>query len=123
MTKPSDIVALCHDHPLTAHVLLWPAIPLSIYIGALSIHYLWALFLVPLGVMEIGLLHAWGIGFTVRHLVRRKPSWLVDKPEHEKSSDEHLADLLHANWTSILVGLLAMSIAYCAVAWFGPVVL
>ena len=124
MSKQSRVTTLvnfCRDQYVAAILLVMLCAPLSIYLMAAVTCYLWYLFVVPLGVPTIGLLHAWGLAYAARYIVRRTPQWLVDKPENEKSGDEHLADLLDASWNGIGRSLTFAAVAYVAVAWFGPV--
>jgi len=114
-------VNFCRKQRLAAILLVMLCAPLSIYLVAAVTCYLWSLFAVPLGAPAIGLLHAWGLAYAARYIAHREPRWLVDKPEGEKSSDEHLADLLDASWNSIGRSLSFAVVAYVAVAWFGPV--
>ena len=112
----------CRDYTIAASLLLLLGLPLAVYLSAAVTQYLWLLFAVPLGVPAIGLLHAWGLIYALRVVSRRHPKWLVVKPEHEKSADEHLADALHSVWSSVGGYLGSAAVAYLAVAWFGPVV-
>jgi hypothetical protein len=124
MSKQSrtvTFVTFCRDQPLAAVLLVMLCAPLSVYLAAAVACYLWSLFVVPFGAPTISLLHAWGLAFAVRYIVRRNPQWLVNKPENEKSSAEHLADLLDASWHGVCRSLSFAAVAYVAVAWFGPV--
>lgn len=124
MSKQSRAISLvnfCRDQHVAAVLLTLLCAPLSIYLMAAITCYLWSLFVMPLGAPAIGLLHAWGLAYVARYIVRCTPQWLVDKPENEKSSDEHLADLLNASWNGIGRSLTFAAVAYVAVAWFGPV--
>ena len=117
----TTLVNFCRDQYVAAILLVMLCALLSIYLVAAVTCYLWSLFAVPLGAPAIGLLHAWGLAYAARYVARREPRWLVNKPEGEKSGDEHLADLLDASWNSIGRSLSFAAVAYVAVAWFGPV--
>lgn len=124
MSKQSRAVTLvnfCRDQYLFAIVLVLLCTPLAIYLSASVTSYLWSLFVVPLGAPAISLLHAWGLAYITRYLAHRTPRWLVDKPEHQKLGEEHLADLLNSVCNSIGRSLAYAAIAYVAIAWFGPV--
>ena len=116
-------VNFCREQRLAAILLVMLCAPLSIYLMAAVTCYLWSLFAVPLGAPAIGLLHAWGLAYAARYVARREPRWLVDKPESEKSSDEHLADVLDASWNNIGRSLSFAAVAYVVVVWFGLVLL
>lgn len=120
-SRVTTILRFCREQRLTAILLVLFCAPLSIYLTAAVTCYLWSLFVMPLGAPAISLLHAWGLAYAARYIARRKPQWLIDKPESEKSSDEHLADLLDASWNSVGRSLSFAAVAYVAVAWFGPV--